>query len=219
MPAEPDPIRVLTTARYSYAEADHLAGVSRGTTRRWLQGGALVVRPGVVLRVGGAGAVSFINLVEIAAVGRLREQGFSLRVLRDVVDNCQSLLGVEHPFVTLKFKAGGHQPFVDSATRAPEIGKRKAQLAWSGVLEPFFQQLDYSSNVAIRWWPVGRECPVVIDPAYGFGLPVVAGSGVRTEILLERFQAGDLSAQIAQDFNLDPVQVERALQFELARAA
>lgn len=60
---------------------------------------------------------------------------------------------------------------------------------------------------------------MVIDPEYGFGFPVVAKSGVRTEIILERFRAGDLKEQISADFNIEQVHVERALQFELQRAA
>jgi uncharacterized protein (DUF433 family) len=48
---------------------------------------------------------------------------------------------------------------------------------------------------------------------------VVADSGVRTEIILERFEAGDLHDQIAADFNLDPIEVERALQFEMKTRA
>mgnify|MGYP003947620521 CR=1 FL=1 len=59
----------------------------------------------------------------------------------------------------------------------------------------------------------------MVDPDYGFGYPVIADSGVRTEIILERFKAGDLEKQIAEDFNVDPIDVERALQFELNRAA
>ncbi|MBM2812762.1 MAG: hypothetical protein HW416_3521 [Chloroflexi bacterium] len=45
------------------------------------------------------------------------------------------------------------------------------------------------------------------------------GSGVRTEIILERFQARDLDDQIAADFHIDPVDIQRALQYELQRAA
>lgn len=226
MPGEPDRLRSLAAPRYHYAEADRLAGVSRGTSRRWLEGhtyrgseGALMVRPLVMVREGTPRAVSFIDLVEIAAVGRLRERGFSLRQIREIAENCRTHLGVERPFPALRFKVAGGDAFVDHPENLPEMGRRRGQLAWTEVLEPFLQDLDYSFDVASRWWPMGRGCPVVIDPEYGFGLPVVAGSGVRTEILLERFQAGDLSQQIAEDFNLDPVEVERALQFELARAA
>ncbi len=93
--------------------------------------------------------------------------------------------------------------------------------AWTDVLEPFLHDLDYDAELELanRWWPLGKVIPIVVDPDYGYGFPVIVKSGVRTEIILERFQAGDLEDQIAKDFNVERIEVERALQFELNRAA
>jgi uncharacterized protein (DUF433 family) len=61
---------------------------------------------------------------------------------------------------------------------------------------------------------MGRDRHVVVDPGYGWGLPVVAGSGVRTEILYERLDVGESIATIASGFNVTTVDVEHALEFE-----
>lgn len=53
------------------------------------------------------------------------------------------------------------------------------------------------------------------DPDYGFGLPVVWRSGVRTEIVAERFRAGDTRQEIAYDFGISPAEVEAAVRYEL----
>ena len=216
----------LTLPRYSYGEADYLAGVSRGTSRRWLSGyeypsaaGGRMVQPPITPGNGEPGEVSFLDLVEIIAIGGLREAGFSLKVIRQIVRNCQEFLGETRPLTTLRFKTDGREIFVDRGDTLLEVGKRRGQIAWNEVLEPFLRNLDYAHEVARRWWPLGRANRIVVDPEYGYGLPVVASSGVRTEIIRERFEAGDLRAQIAEDFNLDPIEVERALQFELKRAA
>jgi uncharacterized protein (DUF433 family) len=58
-----------------------------------------------------------------------------------------------------------------------------------------------------------------VDPDYGFGLPVVSGSGVRTEIVAERFTAGDAREEIAYDFGLSPAEVKAALRYEMPDAA
>ena len=211
---------------YSYADADYLAGVSRGTSKRWLTGyrywapdGQRVVQPPVTPGTEGVGLVSFLDLVEIVAIGRLKEVGFSLKAIRQVVFNCQEILGLARPLTTLKFKTDGREIFVDKGPILLEVGRRKGEQAWNEFLEPFLHNLDYAHEIARRWWPLGRENRVVVDPDYGYGFPVVANSGVRTEIILERFRAGDLKDRIAQDFKLDPVEVERALQFDLNRAA
>lgn len=209
---------------YSFSEADHLAAVSRGTARRWLCGyayscrdGERVAPPAVTPGAERQPAVSFVDLVELVAIARLKERGFSLSTIREIVRNCQELLGVPRPLASLRLKTGGREVFVGVSDRLLEVGRKKGMQAWSEILEPYLQDLEYTNEIASRWWPLGKKQRVVVDPDYGFGLPVVSGSGVRTEIILERFQAGDLPAEIARDFNLSTTEVERALQFELKR--
>jgi uncharacterized protein (DUF433 family) len=217
----------LTRPLYTFAEADRLAGVTRGTAQRWLTGyayygarGERVVQPPVTPGPGGAGGVSFTDLVEIVAIGRLKERDFSLTAIRRIVENCQQILGVPRPLTTLRFKTGGREIFVDQGAVLLEVGRRKGMRAWERVLRPYLETLDYREDgAARRWWPLGRHEPILVDPDYGFGLPVVAHSGVRTEIILERFRAGDLDKQIADDFEVSAEEVQRALQFELQRAA
>jgi uncharacterized protein (DUF433 family) len=163
--------------------------------------------------------VSFLDVVEVVAIGGLKGAGFSTRAIRQIVENCQELLGIERPLISLRFKVGGREVFVDQGDVLLEVGRRKREHAWNDILAPFLASLDYTGDVASRWWPLGRDVPIVLDPEYGHGLPVVAGSGVRTEIIRERAEAGDLIQQIASDFHLDCIDVERALQFELQRAA
>ncbi len=218
----------LILPRYSYAEADYLAKVSRGTSRRWLAGyeylrpsGERVKQPPVTPGVEAEEAVSFIDLVEVVAIGKLKERGFSLRQIRAIVRTCQGFFDVDRPLTTLRFKTGGREIFVNGGDHLTEVGRRRGMRAWTDVLEPFLHDLDYDAELELanRWWPLGKVIPIVVDPDYGYGFPVIVKSGVRTEIILERFQAGDLEDQIAKDFNVERIEVERALQFELNRAA
>lgn len=219
--------RPLVTPLYSYADADRLAGVSRGTAKRWLSGYARRAADGEPRGVppvsrghaAGDGAVSFADLIEIIAIGRLRELGISTRAVRTIVDACQEDFGVDHPFSTLRFKADGRDVFVSSDTELQSVLRNRGQLAWDEILGPFLETFDYRDGFAARWWPSGREAGVTVDPEYGFGLPVIEGSGVRTEIILERARAGDSLPEIAYDFGITLEQVESALRFEAPRAA
>lgn len=216
----------ISAPRYSFAEADRIAGVSRGTARRWLAGytfhaasGQRILMPPMTSGRAEAEAASFLDVVEIVAIGGLKRAGFSTKAIRQIVQNCQEVLGVARPLTTLRFKVDGREVFVDRGEILVEVGRRKRMQAWNEVLAPFLVNLDYTDEVASRWWPLGRDVPIVVDPERGHGLPVIEGSGVRTEIIRERAEAGDLVEQIASDFNLDRLEVERALQFELQRAA
>lgn len=217
---------LLDEPRYSLSEADHLAGLTRGTARRWLLGyayqhdGHRVRQPpvGVAAREEFPGA-SFLDLVELVAIGRLKAYGFALPSVRRIVENCRDIMDVPRPLVSLRFKTDGREIFVERSGILVDVGVQKRRQAWIEVLGPFLETLDHDEQLqlAVRWWPRGRQDAIVVDPEYGFGFPVVRDSGVRTEILLERFRAGDLPAQIARDFRLTEDSVERALQFEVSR--
>lgn len=217
----------LVAPLYSYADADRLAVVSRGTAKRWLTGYARrgpdgeqrVIAPVSQGSAASDGAVSFADLIEIVAIGRFRELGISIRGVRTIVDACRTDFGVDHPLSTLRFKADGRDVFVHSGTDLRSVLRNRGQLAWDEILGPFLETLDYREGFAVRWWPRGRNAGVTIDPEYGFGLPVVEGSGVRTEIVLERVRAGDSPSEIAYDFGITPEQVESALRFEAPQAA
>jgi uncharacterized protein (DUF433 family) len=215
---------------YSYAEADRLAGVSRGTSKRWAKGywyrgewGERVSQPPIT-----AGSepeheagVSFFDLVGIKAIDGLRRLRFSTRTIRKVVQYCQDELQFPYPLATETFKTDRRRIYIEAGDgRLLEVlgGQRGAQ-AWDAILDPFLETIDYQNDFARRWWPLGKDELVVVDPAYGFGAPVVVGSGVRTELVAERAEVGDRPEVIAYDFNLTPEQVESALRFESKLAA
>ena len=212
---------------YSYAEADRIAGVSRGTSKRWVRGysyrsngarvSAVPVTKGVMQP--GEPGVSFFELIEVAAIGRLKEIGWSLRAIRAAVESCQALLDLQRPLVTERFKSDGRDFFVQSEGELIElgIGRRKGERAWTEVLDPFLKTVAYEGEFVRRWWPIGQHRRVIVDPEYGFGLPVVAGSGVRTEIIYEQVQGFMPQQRIAEDFNITLEDVEHAIQFEASR--
>lgn len=221
----------LARPLYSFAEADRLSGVTRGTSSRWLKGykywyapeeqrAMQRAMPPITSRHEPPGAVSFVDLVEVIAAGKLRQKGFSLRRIRQINEYCQLALNTDRPLVTETFKTNGRDIFVkaESGFLLDVLHQRGTQ-AWDEVLDPFLDTLDYEDEMARRWWPRGKGEPIVVDPDYGFGLPVVWRSGVRTEIVAERFRAGDEQREIAYDFGISPEEVRAALRYEMPDAA
>lgn len=51
---------------------------------------------------------------------------------------------------------------------------------------------------------------------YGFGYPTVKGTGARTEIISERWRAGDSMEEICYDFGVTEEQAREAMAFEFA---
>jgi uncharacterized protein (DUF433 family) len=81
-------------------------------------------------------------------------------------------------------------------------------------------RFDMEDGLPTRLYPFSRvpaeESPrvVVMDPRIRFGRATIAGHGTPTDILLERHQAGDSIAELAEDYGLPPSEVEEAIRFE-----
>ena len=184
--APPD---ALTVPVYTYAEADTIAGVSRGTSKRWTEGysytnpkGERVTLPPITPKPQDAGpGVSFLDLVEVVAIGRFLARDFSIRGVRSIVSDCQETFGVERPLVMERFRTGARQAFVDRDGVLYPVGRQpgRGTYALADILGPFLEEIEYSGEWVTRWWPLGRDQFIVVDPEYGFGLPVVSGTGVR----------------------------------------
>jgi uncharacterized protein (DUF433 family) len=60
---------------------------------------------------------------------------------------------------------------------------------------------------------------VVIDPRIAFGRLSIAGTGIPTSILKERYSAGDSIEDLAADYNCDALAIQEVIRAELNIAA
>ncbi|HEX2207279.1 MAG TPA: DUF433 domain-containing protein [Longimicrobium sp.] len=56
----------------------------------------------------------------------------------------------------------------------------------------------------------------MIDRGLSFGRPTVAGSGIQTSVLVQRFHAGESLGELAADYGLTEGQIKSAVLFERA---
>lgn len=56
---------------------------------------------------------------------------------------------------------------------------------------------------------------IVIDPRVAFGRPVLAGTGIPTALVAERYKAGETMEDLAKDYERDRVDIEEAVRCEL----
>jgi uncharacterized protein (DUF433 family) len=56
---------------------------------------------------------------------------------------------------------------------------------------------------------------VVIDPQVQFGRPVLAGTGIPTFVIAERYEAGESISDLARDYDRPEKEIEEAIRCEL----
>lgn len=93
------------------------------------------------------------------------------------------------------------------------------QLVLDHRVQEFLDRVDFSETGALeaeRFYPAGKQSPVVIDPRRSSGVATV--HGVRTEVLAELAEAAVSVEEIAADFNLPIGVVRAALAYEWSAA-
>jgi uncharacterized protein (DUF433 family) len=231
-------MNLLGIGIYYPAEGARYLRVPAYSLRRWAQGYTywaddhrLRLKSGPVIKsdlpvIGKQRALSFLELMELRIVARLRSKGLSLQHIRMAASVAREVLGTKHPFATRKVFTDRRR-ILTYLTAPPDGGAMielvrtsHHQLIFGQILEPLLEDLDFdeSSGIAQRWWPLGRARQIVLDPAICFGAPTIAGTRVRTDIAAG-VAAEDTVETVAAAFDLTRPQVQAAVEFESLRLA
>lgn len=200
---------------YTVVDAARYAATRPSTITRWHHGTGRR-EPALPGKSKGE-ALSYLQLVEVAFVATFRSVGVTLQRIRNAREFLRDKLGSEYPFATYQFYTEGKHVLVKLARELPEVqsfmkADERGQIAWNNLLGDRFAQFEYEGGFTVRWRPTGSQSPVAIDPRIAFGAPSVRG--VPTWELRGRLHAGEGIDDIADDFNLSPLEVRKALEFE-----
>ena len=209
--------------RYRLAEAATIIGMPTPTLRTWFCGWPSG-KPPVLVPDGATESpliISFFNVVEAHFLNAYRRRGVSMQRVRRALDFVSARLsGFERPLLKPDFETDGRALFVElqETGKAPTLLEASGggQLVWPEAVREHFQSLVFDDRGdPTRLWLDNRRT-VMLDPRFGWGLPVISDSGVRTDVLFERLEAGEDLHAIAADFSLKSSQVENAVAWERA---
>jgi uncharacterized protein (DUF433 family) len=207
---------------YPLVEAAHYAGVPLSTLRTWI--GERKGIPAVIeLPENAERQLSFYNLVEAFVLGGLRRKHkLPLQQLRRDLTTLRRLhRDVHHPLADLDLATFARSVFVSSSADVVNVS-RGGQLGIQDVLAGVLQRVEKGPAGARRLFPLTRvdaeKSPrlVVIDPRIAFGRPVIAGTGIPTAVIHERWKAGDSVDALAEDYDRTSEEIEEALRYEAA---
>jgi len=211
---------------YPAAEVGRLVRLNSTRVRRWLKGydytyeskrrhqGPVIRREGTK----GTTYASFLDLVDLLFVKRFLDHGVSLQKVRRALDEAADILGATH-FARRSFFTDGRNIFLEMEGRGEAILQLLSGGQW--VIAPIIQQLaeqidfDSPTGMARRWYPMGPDGLVVLDPLVSFGRPTIVGSGVATSNVFDFYVAENKRASAVRDWlGLADEEVEAAVEFE-----
>jgi uncharacterized protein (DUF433 family) len=211
---------------YTVAEAAGLVRVPVSTLKTWIHGDGAARRGLIVLPSSRPRLLTFSHLVEAFVLAAIRRgHGVALQRVRKAMTFVKRELHVERPLIHAKFRTDGVDLFVDHWGKLVNAS-RDGQIAMRGALESSLRRVDWDrQGLAVRLFPLVRGLAVdqpktiVIDPLRGFGRPTLAGKGVRVDVVVERYRAGESPGELAADYGVPVELIDDAVRCELRAAS
>ena len=172
--------------------------------------------------------LSFTNLCELHVLAVIRRHHrINMSTVRTSLDYVRKQLQEERPLVAQEFMTNGVELFIEKASQLINVSQ-DGQTALRGEFQQALARIDRGAQGGpVRLFPYSRISPdmahqprvVAIDPRISFGRPILLNSGVTTEVIRDRFMAGDSVAEMAQDYGVAEPDIDEALRFTQRLAA
>lgn len=164
--------------------------------------------------------LSFINLVEAHVLkGIFLTKGIFMEQVSTALERLNEKFGKPHLLARSEFNL-----FIDNLGHFILLSERK-QEEMQKILQIFLNRIDRDEEgLAVKLFPFTKEpdpdAPktITIDPRISFGRPVLAGTGIPTDTLAQRYKAGESIDELAEDYNCSRLQIEEGIRYQFPAA-
>ncbi|MEM8814466.1 MAG: DUF433 domain-containing protein [Pseudomonadota bacterium] len=214
---------------YSIAEAAHYLSVPAATVRYWSTGQNSYL-PLIDVPHSQPTLLSFLNLVELHVLAAIRRKhAVPMPKVRSAIEYLKTRTrragDRRHPLISRQLETDGLDLFIERYGNLVNISQ-DGQIAMRDVMSAALKRIERDRHgIPVKLYPFTRsrmdQAPalVVIDPLLSAGRPVIAGTGLATEVIAERYKAGESIEELARDYERREEEIEEAVRCELRTAA
>jgi len=159
-------------------------------------------------------AVSFHTLIEFYVFYHLGEVGVKPKDVLKAHIELSRLFDTPFPFakriILENIRTTGKKVFLESEKGIFSLdGIRQFNLDF---IRMFFKKIDFDNDlVASRFWPLGKERSILIDPRRQFGHPVLGKTNIYPETIYNLYKAGEPIDFLAFTYDIDQSVVNDAI--------
>ena len=156
----------------------------------------------------------FVAIVEAYVLRALRDLGMPMPDIRRAVDLVRSEFDDPYGLATERIASDGVGVFVRVADESI-VHARDGQVAIREVIAAHLRYISWDSQgkptrLQLPQYPTAA--PVIIDPRFSWGAPVLASSKVPVEAMVSSWRTGESMSAIAEEFELSQRTVEDVLR-------
>ncbi|MFE1366705.1 DUF433 domain-containing protein [Streptomyces anulatus] len=155
-------------------------------------------------------SVPFIAVAEAHVLRSLRTLGLRTSEIREAAAAVREAFDTPYGLVSKRIATDGVDIFVEHGLgdlRRARDGQAPIQEVVAQYLRYLTWEADDDFPSSLQLSQYGEAVPVVIDPRFGRGLPVIAANRVPVQAITDLWEAGETVEDIAYDFDMTPKQV------------
>lgn len=168
--------------------------------------------------------ISFLDLMELRLINAFIKYGLSIQKIRKAAITASRLLNTDHPFAIQKMFTDGKSIFAKIAQEENDtslLDLIDKQYQFEEIIESvLYERIDFNAeDLAERWWPLGRDKDIVLDPSRNMGQPILDKYNIRTGLIYDLYKTKHSINEISDWYELDRNSIESAINFESEFAA
>jgi len=214
---------------YTLTSAAKLLGIEQSRIRRWIKGYTysknlecysrkplveteFEYEPNDLI-------ISFLDLTELLFIKSFIQHGISVQKIRKAAMAASNLLNTSHPFAIKKMFTDGKSIFAKIAQEDNDyslLDLLAKQYQIREIIEPtLYERIDFDRyNFAEKWWPLGKNKDIVLDPSRNMGQPILNKFNIRTNLIYELHNTNHSIEEISDWYELDKSSIKTAIDFE-----
>jgi len=166
-------------------------------------------------------AFHFLTLIEIIAVDSFREIGVSFPKIKLAHSKLSEILVTNYPFAHAELMTDGKRIFYEYLDESLLEVDERQQFSFTNLVAPYCKKIDFQekTHLAERFWPLGKNHHIVVDPHHSFGQPVITGTNITVETIYSMLNAGESPEFVASIYDLNLNAIEDVMSFMKRNAA
>ena len=162
-------------------------------------------------------AINFYSLIEFYTFFKLREAHIGATEIRRLHEDLSVKLGTPYPFAVVqdyliedrKYKKFVFVQFADGLFK--HDGKEKL---YFNFLQVFLDKIEFNdNNIASKFYPLGKDKNIVVDPKCQFGQPTIKDTNIKTQSIFSLYKGGETEENISILYDLSVEKVKDAIDF------
>ncbi|TCD19864.1 DUF433 domain-containing protein [Pedobacter psychrodurus] len=166
-------------------------------------------------------ATNFYTLIEFYVFYQLRALNISTNRIFKAHQDMAEQLNTAYPFASSKLLSDGKSILFTMKDGTIVEADNTRQAVFKQIIEQFCKKIEFSTtDIAERFYPLGKEKHIIVDPHHQFGQPVIEETNILAQTLYELYNAGETVAFLSRLYDLKEIDIQSAIElFTIKEAA